>query len=163
MVIEMIEDKKLVELLSRRTELVNNTIKQIDDDKLAIYEKNLRIYKFLYNKKEFTKKYLKIMEDKLSQNENSLMMFLITKEHYKSNQDFMKMITLEMKKEFYELELEKIGITYVPYQEEFELIRDELNNPNLNEEEESKNQLICELYDISLKMKILQRMGCSFV
>ena len=159
----MIEDKKLVELLSRRTELVNNKIKQIDDDKLAIYEKNLRIYKFLYNKKELTKKYLKFMEDKLSQNENSLLMFLITKEHYKSNQDFMKMITLEMKKEFYELELEKIGITYVPYQVEFELIRDELNNSNLSEEEESKNQLICELYDISLKMKILQRMGCSFV
>ena len=61
----------------------------------------------------------------------------------------------ELKKEFYELELEKIGISYVQYQKEFQLIRDNLNNPNISEEEESHQDLISNLYGVSLKIKVL--------
>ena len=89
-------------------------------------------------------------------------MYLITREEYKSTQDYVTKLTEEFKKEFYELELAKIGISYVPYQKEFELIRNDLLNPNLSEEENNKNNLISELYSVSLKIKVLQRMGCSF-
>ena len=70
--------------------------------------------------------------------------------------------TEELKREIYEIELEKIGISYVSYQKEFELIRNDLDNPNLTEDEKYKNNLISELYSVSLKIKVLQRMGFYF-
>ena len=103
------------------------------------------------------------LDSKLEANQKSILMEVITRERYKSHQDFLEKITLELKKEFYELELEKIGIRYVYYQKEFQLIRDNLNNPNLSEEEESEHNLIANLYGVSLKLKVLQQMGISLV
>ena len=163
MVATMNEDKKESELLARRTELVDKKLKELNDKELAEFQKILRTYRYVYDKLFWTKERLLALDSKLEANQKSILMELITRERYKSHQDFLQKITLELKKDFYELELEKIGITYVQYQKEFQLIRDNLNNPNLSEEEESQQNLISNLYGVSLKIKVLQQMGISFV
>ena len=162
MVAEMNEEKKQAELLARRTALVSAKLNEITPKEVEEFERVLRTYYFVYEKLRWTKKILAATEEKLSKNQNSILMYLITREEYKSNQDYVTKLTEEFKREFYELELEKIGISYVPYQKEFEQIRNDLLNPNLSEEENHKNHLISELYSVSLKIKVLQRMGCSF-
>lgn len=163
MVATMNEEKKQAELLARRTELVDRKLKELNDKEVAEFQKILRTYRYVYDKLLWTKKYLLALDSKLEANQKSILMELITRERYKSHQDFLEKITLELKIDFYELELEKIGITYVQYQKEFQLIRDNLNNPNLSEEEESQQDLISNLYSVSLKIKVLQQMGISFV
>jgi len=163
MVAEMIDDKELKKRLASRSEIVNRTLKEFDGQKIQEFEKNLRIYNFLYDKLKWTKIYLASINKDLEKKQHSLLMQVLTNETYQSSQNYFQKITLELQKDFYELELVKIGISFVYFQEEYELIRDELNSSNLTDEEEAKHQLTCDLYSISLKMKILQRMGCSFV
>lgn len=158
----MSEDKKLSELLSRRTALVAAKLKELNDKEVKEFEQILRTYSFASNNLGWTKKYLYALDKKLDANQKSLPMEIISNERYKSNQDFIQKVTLELKKEFYEYELEKMGLTHVSYQKEFELIKDEINNPNLSEAEVEKNELIVDLFNISLKIKVLQLMGFSF-
>ena len=158
----MSEDKKLSELLSRRTALVAAKLKELNDKEVKEFEQILRTYSFASNNLDWTKKYLYALDKKLDANQKSLPMEIISNERYKSNQDFIQKVTLELKKEFYEYELEKMGLTHVSYQKEFELIKDEINNPNLSEAEVEKNELIVDLFNISLKIKVLQLMGFSF-
>lgn len=161
MVASMNEDKKQAELLARRTEIVDTALKGLNDRELAEFKKVLRTYIYVNEKLFWTKKTLLTLDSSLEANQKSIFMELITRERYKSNQDFLRKTTLELKKEFYELELEKIGISYVPYQKEYQLIRDNLNNPNLTEEEEQQQNVISNLYGVSLKIKVLQVMGIS--
>jgi hypothetical protein len=158
----MNEDKKQSELLSRRTALVAEKLKELNDKEVKEFEQILRTYRFASNNLGWTKIYLYALDKKLDANQKSLPMEIISNERYKSNQDFIQKVTLELKKEFYEYELEKMGLTYVSYQKEFELIKDEINNPNLSEAEVEKNELIVDLFNISLKIKVLQLMGFSF-
>ncbi len=158
----MNDDKKSAELLARRTALVSAKLNELTPKEIQEFERVLRTYYFVYEKLRWTKQYLVAIEEKLNRNQNSILMYLITREEYKSNQDFINKKTEELKREIYESELEKIGISYVPYQKEFEQIRNDLLNPNLSEEENHKNHLVSELYNVSLKVKVLQRMGCSF-
>ncbi len=162
MVETMNENKKNEELLARRTALVSDKLNEITPKEKEEFERVLRTYYFVYEKLRWTKQILAATEEKLSKNQNSILMYLITREEYKSTQNYVTKITEEFKRDLYELELEKIGISYVPYQREFEQIRNDLLNPNLSEEENHKNHLISELYSVSLKIKVLQRMGCSF-
>jgi hypothetical protein len=158
----MTDDKKDAALLARRNALVSAKLNELTPKEVEEFERVLRTYYFVYEKLRWTKKILAATEEKLSKNQNSILMYLITREEYKSTQDYVTKITEEFKRDLYELELEKIGISYVPYQREFEQIRNDLLNPNLSEEENHKNHLISELYSVSLKIKVLQRMGCSF-
>lgn len=158
----MTDDKKDAALLARRTALVSAKLNELTPKEVAEFERILRTYYFVYEKLRWTKKILAATKEKLSKNQNSILMYLITREEYKSNQDYVTKLTEEFKREFYELELEKIGISYVPYQKEFEQIRNDLLNPNLSEEENHKNNLISELYSVSLKIKVLQSLGYSF-
>ena len=162
MVETMTDDKKDAALLARRTALVSAKLNELTPKEVAEFERILRTYYFVYEKLRWTKKILAATKEKLSKNQNSILMYLITREEYKSNQDYVTKLTEEFKREFYELELEKIGISYVPYQKEFEQIRNDLLNPNLSEEENHKNNLISELYSVSLKIKVLQSLGYSF-
>ena len=159
----MNDEKKLQERLASRSEMVTKTLKTFDGEKVQKFEELLRTYMYVFDKLKWTKISLAALERELENNQKSFLMQFFTRETYQSNQDYFRKIALELKKEFYELEMTKLGITSVYFQKEYELIRDELNNSNLSEEEQAKHQLTCDLYSISLKMKILQRMGCSFV
>jgi hypothetical protein len=162
MVTTMTDIEKQKELLSRRGALVDSKLKELSDKELEEFERALRTYMFVRDKLRWTKKSLIALNKSLDANQTSLLMAVITRENYKSNQDYLRMITLELKQEFYEFELEKIGIDYVPYQKEWELVTEEFNNQKLSEEEQEENKTLIDLYSASLKIKILQRMGYSF-
>ena len=158
----MTEDENLQIRLDRRSETVDTALKQLDAKELQHFQELLRTYIFVYEKLKWTKRLLTSLEGSLESHQKSLLMQVISNETYKSTQNFCEKITLDFKKEFYELEMEKIGISYVPYKIEYELIEDDLNK-NLPEEEKFKNQLVCDLYGVSLRMKVLQRIGYQFI
>ena len=162
MVADMTEDENLQKRLDDRSKTVDIALKLLDDKELKHFRELLRTYVFVYEKWKQNKRYLKNLNIILENNQKSFLMQVITSEKYKSNQDYCEKIALEMKQEFYEFELEKIGISYVPYQKEYELIEDYLNK-DLPDDEKLKNQLVCDLYGVSLQIKVLQRIGCSFV
>lgn len=162
MVAQMIEDEKLRERITKRNKIVSETVKKFDGQEIEKYEKIVRTYKFICEKLRLTNLSLSVIEKGLENNQKSFVMQALTNDTYRSNQDFFQKITLELRKDFYELELAKIGITYVYHQKEYELIRDQLNNPNLTEDQHITNQLVVDLYDASLRMKVLQRMGYFF-
>lgn len=165
MVATMNEDKKEAELLARRTNLVEEKLKELSDKQLKEFEKVLRKYRFVRNRLFWIKKSLITLNEHLEANQRTILMQIITRENYKSNQDYLRKISLEIKEEFYEFELEKIGIEYVPYQEEWELVKEKFDYHNLSEEEEKEQEKYktkIELYTASLKMKVLQSLGYSF-
>ena len=90
MVISMDEDKKLGELLARRTEIVDRALKGLNDKELAEFQKVLRTYVYVYEKLFWTKKSLLAIDSSLDANQKSIFMELITRERYKSNQDFLR-------------------------------------------------------------------------
>jgi hypothetical protein len=160
MEITMTDAQKQKELLSRRSALVDSKLKELSDRELEEFKRVLRTYRFVRDKLRWTKKSLVALNKSLEANQTSLLMAVITRENYKSSEDYLKKITLELKEEFYEFELEKIGIDYVPYQKEWELIIDDFDKQEFSDEEQNKT--LIDLYSASLNIKILQSLGYSF-
>ena len=156
----MTDAQKQKELLSRRSALVDSKLKELSDRELEEFKRVLRTYRFVRDKLRWTKKSLVALNKSLEANQTSLLMAVITRENYKSSEDYLKKITLELKEEFYEFELEKIGIDYVPYQKEWELIIDDFDKQEFSDEEQNKT--LIDLYSASLNIKILQSLGYSF-
>jgi hypothetical protein len=157
---DMDDENKLEEKLLRLEEIVKSNLEKYSELEVQEFHSRVRQCKFAHNKIKWKK--IMLVGLQINQNSRSLFMQLLTGEFYKSTQDYIRMVSLEDKIEFYEYELKKFtGTTgYVPYQREFDSIDfSDPNYENIEEEQKNKNTLIGNLYEQSLRWVILKNMG----